>query len=248
MSQASMGNKKELRSKYKNQQKGKKTLFWLIICAFIAITSIVMVVNASNKPKAEPIKVDYSTLPILGKADAPVKIIEVGDFKCPACAYFASNVDLHLKKDFIDSGKVAIYFVNMPFIGPDSTTAALAAQSIFHQNNDEFWKFYNGIYQNQRDEKQQWATKDNLITLAKGLKLNVDFEKLAKEIDDKTWMDEVTAQAKWSHDNKVDSTPTVFINGKIFTNANDYKQLKGVIEGTLKTAEQLGNSSDTSIK
>ena len=66
----------------------------------------------------------YSTQQSLGKDDAPVKVVEFGDFKCPACRTWDVTVLPRLKEEYIDKGKVQLYFINFPFIGKDSDLGA----------------------------------------------------------------------------------------------------------------------------
>lgn len=185
-------------------------------------------------PRSNKADFDYAKLPVLGKTDAPIKIVEFGDYKCPSCKIFSQNVEPQLKKDYIDTGKVALYFMDFPFIGPDSTTAALAAHSVFHQDNDAFWQYYDALYKNQPDEKTIWATPDYLVKLAQDNKIAVDYDLLRKDIDNATYASEVSKNNSAAIKAKVQSTPTLFINGKMFGgNFSDYPALKAAIEKAL---------------
>ena len=95
----------------------------------------------------------YSTQQSLGKDDAPVKVVEFGDFKCPACRTWDVTVLPRLKEEYIDKGKVQLYFINFPFIGKDSDLGAAAGEAIYKQDKDSFWIFYDEIYQNQKIRK-----------------------------------------------------------------------------------------------
>ncbi|QHT63978.1 DsbA family protein [Paenibacillus lycopersici] len=185
-------------------------------------------------PKSNPTDFDYASLPVLGKTDAPVKIVEFGDYKCPSCQYFSQQVKPQLEKEYIDTGKAAMYFMDFPFIGPDSTTAALAAHAVFHQSNDAFWKYYDLLYKNQPDEKTLWATTDYLVQLAKDNKLDVDYDKMKTDIDKQTYIKEIDKGESTAHKANVQSTPTLFINGKEYTgDFSNYGQLKEAVEKAL---------------
>ncbi|WP_308634245.1 DsbA family protein [Paenibacillus silvisoli] len=216
--------------KQEKQRKAMKKLFW--------ITGIVVVVGIIAAliftPKADPTAFEYDQLPILGKADAPVKIVEFGDYKCPSCQVFSQQIKPQIEKDYIESGKVAMYFMNFPFIGEDSTTAALAAQSVFHQNNDAFWKYFDVLYKNQQDEHTLWATPEHLVQLAKDNAIDVDLDLLKKDIEDRTYQSEVNKHTKAANAANVMSTPTLFINGEEFTGSfGDYPAIKKAIDEAL---------------
>ncbi|MED5018011.1 thioredoxin domain-containing protein [Paenibacillus chibensis] len=218
------------------QEKRMKRVIW-ITAACIVVLVVLMLVIKPNSSKGD---FDYSALPVMGNPDAPVKIVEMGDYKCPSCQYFTQDISPQLKKDFIDTGKAALYFSNYLIISPeaDSNTAALAAQSVFHQNKDEFWKYYEAIYKNQGDESTEWATPDFLVNLAKTENINVDYDKLRKDIDERTYQKEIDSQNETARSLHVMSTPTLFVNGEKASEkaSMDYSELKPFIEK--KLAEQ----------
>jgi protein-disulfide isomerase len=213
------------------QRKRMQKLFW--ITGIVVVAAIIAAIILAPKPDAAAF--NYDQLPTLGKADAPIKIVEFGDYKCTACKAFSQQIEPQLKKDFIDNGTASLSFMNFTIIDPDSVTAALAGQAIFHQNNDAYWKFYDSIYKNQGQEHVPWATPDYLVGLAKQEKLDLDFDKLNKDIVDKTYQSEVDSHNLKANQLRVQSTPTLFINGVEFTGAfNDYEALKKAIEQAQK--------------
>ncbi len=216
----------------RKQQDRKRWLFFAIIIVAAAAVAAAVVFT----PKPKPVAFDYAALPMLGAADAPVKIVEFGDFKCPACRYFSQEIKPQLVRDYMDQGKAALYFINHTIIGPDSFAAAMAGQSIYHQNKKEFWAFYDAIYKNQGDERQLWATPEFLVELAKTSQLQVDYEKLKQDIESEAYADEVIKQNAKA-EKLVSATPTLFINGVKFTDFADYDKLKKAIAKAEKEAD-----------
>jgi protein-disulfide isomerase len=224
--------KAEIRQQRQIQQKKKqratRTIVWTVAILFAAVLVFAIV----YKPKAAPIAIDYAKLPTIGTAGAPVKIAEFGDFKCSTCKYFSQQIMPQIEKDFVDTGKASVSFLNYTIIGPDSYTAALAGQAVYHQNNDAFWKFYDAVYKSQGDERAEWATSDFLTTLAKQQNLPIDYDLMKKDIDNGTYKNEVDQQNKIANDNKFTGTPTILINGHRIDDktALDYNNLKAAIE------------------
>ncbi|SFS63828.1 Thioredoxin [Paenibacillus sp. BC26] len=216
------GETKRLRAMEKQKQKERKRWIFFCIC-FAAIAAVVIAVIFAPKPK--PVAFDYQQLPMLGSADAPVKIVEFGDFKCPACRYFSQEIKPKLLQDYIDKGEVAFYFMNHTIIGPDSFAAAVAGQSVYHQNPKEFWKYYDAIYKNQGDERVAWATPSFLVELAKNAQLQVDYEKLMRDIENEAYANEVIAHNEKA-EKLISATPTLFINGVKYVDFADYDKLK----------------------
>lgn len=195
------------------QAKKKQRNRQIIWFSTVGILLILIIVVLSIRPEAKAASFDYEKLPRLGQADAPIKVVEFGDFKCPACKIGNEKIKPPLVKDYIESGQVAFYFVNMPFISPDSTTAALAAQSVFHQNSDDYWTYFDALYDYQQAEEIEWATPDYLVDLAKQANLSIDFDLLRQDIDNKTYLNEVNEHKSQAEKVNVSGTPTYFING-----------------------------------
>ncbi|MBE1444926.1 DsbA family protein [Paenibacillus sp. OAS669] len=224
---------KEQRKQEKIQEKKRmRMIMWITAICVIAVIAIIIVAL----PKPAPVQMPYETMPTLGNPDAPVKIVELGDYKCPSCQVFSQKVEPLLKKDFIDTGIASLHFMNYTIISPeaDSMTSAMAGQAIFHQNNDAYWKYYDAIYKNQGDEKKIWATTDFITNLARQEKLPIDYDKLKQDIENKTYKKEVDAHNAFARSNQVYSTPTLFINGKKFEDPFDYNKLKAAIEKAQK--------------
>lgn len=208
------------------QQKLIKRLMWITA----AITVVIIALVLMPSPKEKPIEIAYDSLPRLGEADAPVKLVVLSDYKCPACQFYDQQMKPQLIKDYVEQGIVSIYHMNYPFIGPDSYTAALAAQSVFHESNESFWKYHDRLYQNQGEETQQWATPEFLVELSQGDEPLIDASKLKQEIDDKTYRNEVDEQYDFAKKNKATGTPTFYINGVKYDIQLNYNALKEVIE------------------
>ena len=62
--------------------------------------------------------------PILGNPDAPITILEWGDYQCTFCFKFHQNTLEKIDEDFIKTGKVKLVFKDFPLNGPDSLLAA----------------------------------------------------------------------------------------------------------------------------
>ncbi|TJY43407.1 DsbA family protein [Cohnella pontilimi] len=232
--------KKEQRLKRQVEQRKKsrnmKILVWSLAAAFVILIALLV----AFKPRPGAVDVAYDKLPTLGKADAPVKIVEIGDFKCPTCAYFSQQIVPELQKDYIDTGKVSLSYQNWTIIYEDSFTAALAGQAIYHQNNDDFWKFYHAILDNQQEEKKIWATPEYLTELAKQHGVKVDYDKLKQDIEKGTYKDEIDSQNRFAVQQRFTGTPTVLINGRKLDDKTslNYNNLKAEIEKALQEAGQ----------
>ncbi|MFD1394526.1 DsbA family protein [Kroppenstedtia eburnea] len=179
----------------------------------------------------------YDQQPVLGNGEAPVRIVEFGDYKCPTCKRFADEIYPKLKKDYLDNDKAGFYFINNQFLGEDSITAGIAGEAVHEQDPAAFWKFHEAIYENQGNERETWATKDFLVKMAKQAAPGIDHDKLEKAIDKESFKQQVEQDRAIAIRSGVSSVPSLFINGRPVPHSLDYEGIKQMIEEELKKAK-----------
>ncbi|QKG83683.1 DsbA family protein [Kroppenstedtia pulmonis] len=214
------------------------TIGTLITLALIAGIYF-LVSSGSSEPAVDRVKESvfaYGEQPVTGNPDAKVKIVEFGDYKCPACGHFATQIFPQLKKDFLDTEKAGFYFINNPLLGPDSVTAAIAGEAVYQQDPDSFWDFFRQVYENQGSEQEKWATPDFLTGIAKKVNPDLDDKKLKKDIEDSVYVNKVNKDRQIAEKANVTSVPRIFINGREIPSDKtfDYPYIKKIIEEEYK--------------
>lgn len=218
--------------KYDQKKKIQRLMGWTIV-AILIISIVIITIFPSTKlgniVNAKQLK--YEKQPALGSKDAPIKIVEFADFKCPSCKEFDQKILPELRKDFIDNKIVQYYFINYPIISQDSRTAAMASEAVYSQNPEEFWKYYDAIFTYQRNEHINWATSDYLVQIAKQSNIQVDYDKLKKDINNKIFVQAVKDDEAIGKKLGVNSTPTIYINGEKVSSKDtfNYSALKALI-------------------
>jgi len=163
---------------------------------------------------------------ILGKAEAPITIIEYASLTCPHCAHFDVTVLPKLKEKWIDTGKAKLILRDYPLDEP-ALRAAMVARCA---PADRFYPLIDTFFAQQ----EQWATsRDYRAALEKLVKLGGMSDKEFKAcISDKKLEDQV-AQSRLvaSQQLGVDATPTFFINGKKFDGAPTVEAFDQALSG-----------------
>lgn len=211
----------------------------LITAGIVALAVIAVIVVSRLQGPATPAPtaaasrdLDLSGQPTLGDPDAPVQLVVFEDFKCPFCRQFEENILPQLERDYIDTGKAKLTFVNFHFIGPDSTTAALASECAYAQNPSAFWEYKTVVYRAQGPESQQWATPARLEELASNVG-DLDAAALRECIDAKTYQAEVDADNEMARGAGIQSTPTLLVDGSAVASALNYDTVKTAIDQAL---------------
>ena len=111
-----------------------------------------------------------NTSPILGSKDAPITMIEFGDYQCFYCNKFYHETEPDILKNYINTGKVRMVFKDFTIIGQDSVNAAHASHCA--QEQGKFWDYHDALYNNWAGENTGWASSDNLLKFAKQVGLD----------------------------------------------------------------------------
>jgi protein-disulfide isomerase len=102
----------------------------------------------------------------LGKADAPVTIVEFADPQCPFCKEYTLNEMPALVQKYVRTGKAKMELRLLTFIGPDSLTAAGVLTAAGQQ--DKLWNATDLFYRNQGEENSGYVTDDFLTEVLTG--------------------------------------------------------------------------------
>jgi protein-disulfide isomerase len=199
--------------------------------------------SRAGQTSADPSQLSYEGQPAIGDANAPVKIAIFEDFKCPACKFFDENVWPKLEREYIDTKQVQAYFINYAFLAPDSRTAAVAGECVYQQNEALFWEYKKIVYRSQGPESQAWATPARLTELAREYVPDINADELRSCIDENRYEEAVQNDLAMGTAIGVRGTPSVFVNGTKVENANDYAQVKALIDEALAgaTPEETSN-------
>lgn len=165
----------------------------------------------------------------LGADDAPVTVVEWGDYQCPACGIWARGEEGLLVSDYVATGKVRYEYRDMAFLGDESRAAAEAARCAGDQ--DSYWAYRRVLYYNQHGENEGAFTRSRLIDMAR--QLGLDTEAFTTCIDDDRHdaaIDGVQTEASAAG---VRSTPTFIVNGQMIA-AGDWDAIKQAIDRALQ--------------
>ena len=146
-----------------------------------------------------------------GPADAPVTLVEYGDYQCPDCGR-AEPILREVRERMGD--RLRFVFRNFPLmdIHPFALGAAVAGEVAAAQ--DAFWPMHDLLLQNQRA-----LDRDDLVGYAGRLGLDVD--EFREALDSRALQDKIRQQASEGEKDGVSATPTLFLNGQSYDGPMD---------------------------
>jgi protein-disulfide isomerase len=146
--------------------------------------------------------------PVKGPSDARVTLVEFGDFECPNCRQLEPVL-----KDIFEKYKVRLVFKDFPLeqVHPWAKTAAIGGRCAFTQSPGAFWKMHDIIFGSQESISPEnvW---EKLIEYAGQAGLNTDSFKACMSSPEAAKAVEANQQDGLGLN--VNSTPTVFVNGR----------------------------------
>lgn len=160
---------------------------------------------------------------VLGPANAPVTMVEYGDYECPHCGAAYPIVKLVLE-NFDD--KIRFVFRHFPLsqVHPNAETAAEAAE--FAGAHGRYWEMHDGIFEN-----QDRLGLPLLFALVSALGLSE--AELREALVNGTYEEKVKSDFLGGVHSGVNGTPTFFINGRRHDGSYAYPDLAAAVEANL---------------
>ena len=172
-------------------------------------------VNSNNSEKLTSTKLIENGSPFMGNINAPITIVEWGDYQCTFCYKFHQNTLNIINEDFIKTGKIKIIFKDFPLNGVDSKLAAEA--SYCAQDQEKYWKYHDELFKNWGGERTGWITRESLDKFAETVDL--DLKKFNKCLDDHKYENKVDLLYEFGKEIGIDATPSFLV-------FNDQKMIK----------------------
>ena len=170
--------------------------------------------------------------PIMGDPDAPITILEWGDYQCTFCYKFHQDTLDIINEEFIKTGKVKVIFKDFPLNGPDSKLAAESSYCAHDQG--KYWEYHDQLYENWAGERTGWITREALSEFAKSI--NLDTAEFNKCLNESKHENKINSIYEFGKQIGIDATPSFLV-------FNDEKIIKirgnQPLEVFLKTFDEL---------
>ena len=168
---------------------------------------------------------------VRGPRDAPVTIIEYGDFECPSCKQAAPAVLLLVNRF---QGGVRLVFRHFPLeeFHPNALAAAEASEAAAAQGR--FWEMHDQLFENQRHLQSA-----HLRQLAEALGL--DLRRFSKELEDHVHVPRIRKNVAEGLRVGIRATPTFYVNGSLCDVSFGVLALRGAVERAVCRAGGISN-------
>lgn len=188
-----------------------------VIATFIFLFVVYKLTNT-------PIQTDFPEINVIRTQDH-VKwnpkskniLVEYSDLECPACNALHSFLN-ELEKTTTPNAQLVFRYFPLYQIHPEAFNAAYAAESASHQG--KFWKMAELLFDSQDSWSKLGDPTSYFVDLAK--KLGLDLNKFKADMTSQAVKDRIQSDLSEGEKIGINSTPTLFLNGKRVTvNGND---------------------------
>ena len=139
-----------------------------------AANTVVKPASAPAAPGMSGLTDSVSTLAdhgrIRGAASAPVWLIEISDFQCPYCKRWHDEVFAIVDKEYVQTGKVRLAYINYPLSSIHANARAAAEAAMCASVQGKFWELHESLFATQpawEGQKNPQPTFDSLAVAAK---------------------------------------------------------------------------------
>ncbi len=228
------------------------TKFYLIlgVVAVIGIGAVGYSIgsNALGSAVSEPIELegmdDQATLVEMaqgvtkGDPDAPVTVVEFGDYQCPGCGGFALSVEPQIDLTLVQSGKVKFVFYDFPLTQAHQHAFLAARASRCALDQDKYWEYHSTLFRNQ----STWAAMQNAVGKFIDYSEDVGADRDVFEacLRSDRHADVVSANMRLGYELGVNGTPTIMVNGNgqlRRVNNNDFQSIQAAVDQVMQPAE-----------
>jgi protein-disulfide isomerase len=160
-----------------------------------------------------------------GVDDAPVTLVEYGDYECPHCGH-AYPIVQRIQEHFGD--QLRFVFRNFPLNESHPHAEAAAEVAEFSAAHGKFWEMHDLLFENQSQLRGEIFEE-----LASSLGLSADA--MVEEVNNGKYRSHVRKDFEGGVRSGVNGTPTFFINGKRHDASFEFEQLVAAIDQALST-------------
>lgn len=200
----------------------------IVIVSFLILFFLLLAASNNNKPSSIKNIEDLSTefQPKIGEQDAPVSIVEFGDFLCPSCQSWNEKIYPKLE-NYIEDGVVNLSYINVLFHGEASKLTSLGAESVFKNDEDSYWDFHKMLFKEVQNTGTDINMEDILNIAEKTT--NIDRSKLENDITQEVYSEELERDKEMLSKHNINKVPIIIINDAVVKDPFDIEEIESII-------------------
>jgi protein-disulfide isomerase len=225
-----------------------KAFFWVL--GLIALVGVAALGYVATRPKTSSAVRDVADTTnagpaqgyLIGKVDAPVKIMEFADFECPSCAGFATVTEPDVRSRIIDAGLANLTYYDFPLTQHRNTLAASNAAACADEQG-KFWPMHDRLFQTQDEWNGEATDAPKAFFKRYAGEVGLDVAKWETCFDARKYQPRISANLADGLRRGVNSTPSFVIGNKMYAGMQSYDALKRIVDSLGKSAPAASSTA-----
>jgi protein-disulfide isomerase len=222
-----------------------KAFFWIL--GLIALIGVAALGYVASRPKSSAVVADVADTTnagpaqgyLIGKVDAPVKILEFADFECPSCGGWATVTEPDVRSRIINAGLANLTYYDFPLTQHRNTLAASNAAACADEQG-KFWPMHDRLFQAQDEWNGESTEQPKPFFKRYAGEVGLDVGKWESCFDARKYQKRIAANLADGIRRGVNSTPSFIIGNKLYAGMRTYDELKGLVDSVARTGAPAG--------
>ncbi len=173
---------------------------------------------------------------LIGKADAPVQVIEFGDFECPGCGQFANVTEPDVRARLVNTGVVAFRFFDFPLTQHKNTWSAHNAAACA-DDQGKFWEMHDRLYGGQLEWNGEATSNPMKVMTRYAGDLGLDVRAWRTCVETQAHAARIKGNQAEGIRRNIGRTPTFIIGSKQVADNLSYDAFKSFVDSALVAAQ-----------
>jgi len=227
-----------------------KAFFWIL--GLIALIGVAALGYVASRPKSSTVVADVADTTnagpaqgyLIGKVDAPVKIVEFADFECPSCGGWATVTEPDVRSRIINAGLANLTYYDFPLTQHRNTIAASNAAACADEQG-KFWQMHDRLFQAQDEWNGEATEQPKPFFKRYAGEAGLDVSKWESCFDARKYQKRISANLAEGIRRGVNSTPTFVIGNKLYPGMRTYDELKSLVDSVARTTAAPTSAAST---
>jgi protein-disulfide isomerase len=229
------------------EARSSKRPIFLGVLGFIGLGGVAALGYVASKPKsstanasdvADTTNAGPAQGYLIGKVDAPVKIIEFADFECPSCGGFATVTEPDVRSRIIEPGLANLTYYDFPLTQHRNTLAASNAAACADEQG-KFWPMHDRIFQAQEEWNGEATDAPKPFFKRYAGEVGLDVAKWESCYDARKYQKRISANLADGLRRGVNSTPTFILGNKVYPGNRSYDDMKALVDSLTKAGSSV---------
>ncbi|HEY4733781.1 MAG: DsbA family protein [Gemmatimonadaceae bacterium] len=217
-----------------------KAFFWIL--GLIALIGVAALGYVASRPKSSTVVADVADTTnagpaqgyLIGKVDAPVKILEFADFECPSCGGWATVTEPDVRSRIINAGLANLTYYDFPLTQHRNTIAASNAAACADEQG-KFWQMHDRLFQAQDEWNGESTEQPKPFFKRYASEVGLDVQKWESCYDARKYQKRISANLADGIRRGVNSTPSFIIGNKLYAGMRTYDEMKMLVDSVART-------------